>query len=66
MRERILIEIDGRRWHTRTADETRDNERDQAANLVGWDTYRFTWADLTKRPDWVVDQLGQALRNAAA
>ncbi len=63
--ERILIEVDSRRWHTKVRDIDRDHERDQAANLVDWDTYRFSWADLTKRPDWVVSQLRQARRKAA-
>ena len=63
--ERILIEIDSRRWHTKVRDIDRDHERDQAANLVDWDTYRFSWADLTKRPAWVVSQLREARRKAA-
>jgi very-short-patch-repair endonuclease len=63
--ERILIEIDSRRWHTKVRDIDRDHERDQAANLVDWDTYRFSWADLTKRPAWVVSQLREARRQAA-
>jgi very-short-patch-repair endonuclease len=64
--ERILVEADGRRWHTKVRDIDRDHERDHAANLVGWDTYRYSWDDLTKRADWVVDQLRQARRRSAA
>jgi len=63
--EQILIEIDSRRWHTQMARIENDKERDQAANLVDWDTYRFTWRDLTQRPGWVVSQLRKALRKAA-
>jgi very-short-patch-repair endonuclease len=65
VRERILIEVDSRRWHTKVRDIDRDYERDHAANLVGWHTYRYSWADLTKRPQWVVDQLRQARCRAA-
>jgi very-short-patch-repair endonuclease len=62
---RVLIEVDSRRWHTQAAALQRDHERDFAAKRVGWDTYRFCWADLTERPEWVVEQLAIALSKAA-
>jgi very-short-patch-repair endonuclease len=62
--ERILIEVDSRRWHTQVAAISRDHDRDFAAKKAGWDTYRFTWSDLTQRPDWVVDHLRSARRAA--
>lgn len=38
---RLILEADGRRWHTRLADLARDLARDKAAARVGWDTLRF-------------------------
>ena len=45
----VIIEGDGRRWHTRVADFERDRERDRAAALHGYRTLRYTWTDLRRR-----------------
>jgi hypothetical protein len=49
----VIIEGDGRRWHTRVADFERDRERDRAAALHGYLTLRYTWDDLCRRPNEV-------------
>jgi len=59
---RLLIEADGRRYHTRVRDFAVDRERDNLANLAGWIPLRFTWHDLTKRPEWVVECVRRGLR----
>jgi hypothetical protein len=41
-RRRFIIEIDGRRWHTRVADFERDRRRDLAALAAGYRTARIT------------------------
>lgn len=38
---RLIVEADGRRWHTRIADVRRDRERDNQAARAGWQTLRF-------------------------
>lgn len=43
----VIIEVDGRRWHTRVADFERDRKRDRAAMARGLVVVRFTWSDLT-------------------
>ena len=43
---RLIVEADGRRWHTRVADFARDRDRDNQASRVGWDTLRFPWEEL--------------------
>ncbi len=58
---RIILEADGRRWHTRTHDFEVDRQRDRAATLVGWSVYRFTWAEITAQPDAVRETVRQAL-----
>ncbi len=58
---KLLIEADSRRHHTRVRDFEVDRERDNLAMLAGWRVLRFTWADLTKRPEWVVACVRQAL-----
>lgn len=52
---RMVVEGDGRAWHTRIADFERDRRRDAEAAAAGFLTMRFTWFNLTTSPDWVRD-----------
>jgi very-short-patch-repair endonuclease len=54
---RVMLEGDGRRWHTRVADFERDHERDLEAIRRGYVVARFTWAQLTSRPTWCAEGL---------
>jgi hypothetical protein len=45
---RLIVEADGRRWHTRVDDFERDRERDNDAALHGYATLRFTWTQLER------------------
>ena len=53
----VIVEADGRRWHTRVADFERDHDRDLDALRPGYVVARFTRAQLTGRPDECVDTL---------
>jgi len=44
---RLVIEADGRRWHTRVADFERDRWRDNVVQVHGFDVLRFTHRQLT-------------------
>lgn len=46
-RWQLILEADGRRWHTRRADFERDRARDNAAAAAGIAVLRFTWRMLT-------------------
>jgi very-short-patch-repair endonuclease len=59
--QRVIVEADSRRWHTRERDFEADRRRDREAQLAGWDVYRFTWDDLQHRPDDVVATVRRAL-----
>ena len=48
---RVIVEGDGRRWHTRKADFERDRERDNAAAARGIQVIRFTYRMLKSDPD---------------
>jgi len=55
--ERIAVELDG--WahhHTRRSFEA-DRERDAALTIAGWRVVRFTYRQLSSRPDAVVSTL---------
>jgi hypothetical protein len=47
---RMLLEADGRRWHTRVRDLRRDHERDAEAARAGWVTLRFVHEQLVGAP----------------
>ena len=62
---RVIIECDGRRWHTTMEAFESDRRRDNLAQLNGWRVLRFTWNDLNETPARVLFQIAQALRLAA-
>ncbi len=49
----LIVEADGRAWHTRLEDFETDRRRDAEAAAAGLLTLRFTWHQLTSSPDWV-------------
>lgn len=48
----VVLEGDGRAWHTRVTDFERDRRRDAEAAAAGLQTLRFTWYQLVEEPDW--------------
>ena len=54
---RLIVEADGRRWHTRRADFERDRRRDQDALENDHCTVRFTHHQLAYEPGFVLASL---------
>jgi very-short-patch-repair endonuclease len=52
--ERLVIEIDGWAFHTTPERFQRDRARQNRLVAAGWTVVRFTWKDLTDRPDYVL------------
>jgi hypothetical protein len=50
---RLIIEGDGRAWHTRLEDFERDRRRDAEAAAAGHLTLRFSYHQLVAEPRWV-------------
>ena len=50
---RIAIEVDGMAYHVDAQRFQRDRSRQNQLLMLGWRVIRFTWADLTNRPDYV-------------
>ena len=48
---RVILEADGRRWHTRVRDLARDHARDAEAARAGWQTLRFVYEEIMQDPD---------------
>jgi very-short-patch-repair endonuclease len=63
---RLAIEIDGWAWHTDVERFRTDRHKGNALVKAGWTVLRFTWHDLTNRPDYVLAQIQAALRAARA
>jgi Transcriptional regulator, AbiEi antitoxin/Protein of unknown function (DUF559) len=68
-RAMLLIELDGRSSPVETARLNGNRERQNRLAAAGWTVLRFTWFDLTTRPDYVVatiramlDRLGAGSR----
>jgi hypothetical protein len=59
--ERVLVEVDGRRWHLRDADNEADHARDQEALEHDWLTVRYTYRQITENPASVVANLRKIL-----
>jgi len=47
---RLIIELDGRRWHSRDQQWEEDHRRDQLAARHGWRTLRFTYRQIRDDP----------------
>ncbi len=47
----LIVEADGRAWHTRERDFVTDRRRDNVATANGHATMRFTWIDLVNYAD---------------
>lgn len=50
----VVLEGDGRTWHTRVDDFEHDRRRDSEAAAAGLLTLRFTWHQLVSEPDWAL------------
>lgn len=49
----LVVEADGRAWHTRVADFERDRRRDAEAAAAGLQTLRFTWHQISTEAEWI-------------
>jgi very-short-patch-repair endonuclease len=57
----VAVEIDGLAHHSDAVTFGKDRKRQNALILMGWRVLRFTWWDLTERPDAVISQLQAAI-----
>ena len=55
--ERLVIELDGARWHSIDPDKQRDRDREQRIIDLGNRVVRFTWKEVHDQPDDVVSKV---------
>ncbi len=54
---KLILEIDGRTWHSRESSMRNDRERDRAAGLAGWQTLRVLDEEVRDHPELVIRDL---------
>ncbi len=59
--QRVVVETDGRAWHTTGGAFESDRVRDAELGDAGWTVRRFTWLQLTSRREWVAGRVKTAL-----
>ncbi len=57
----LAVEIDGWAWHMGVDRFRADRHKGNALVRARWDLLRFTWYDLTNRPDYVVAEIRTGL-----
>lgn len=62
---RLGLEWDSKAWHSRAENMSNDRRRDRAAALAGWVILRYTWEDVTSRPDRIVREVSVLLASRA-
>jgi very-short-patch-repair endonuclease len=58
---KLAIEVDGYRFHASLAAFQHDRVRQNRLVAAGWTVLRYTWKDVTTRPDWVTGQVRAVL-----
>jgi very-short-patch-repair endonuclease len=60
----VLVEIDGRRWHTALLDQLADEDRDDAFRAAGFIVLRFRYRVLRDDPARVATRVREAIESA--
>ena len=58
---RLVVEVDGYRYHRAPSRFESDRERDVTLAIAGWQVLRFTWTQLTTRASWVAGAVSKRL-----
>jgi very-short-patch-repair endonuclease len=58
---RLIVEVDGYRYHRAPSRFETDRERDVKLAVAGWQVLRFTWAMITRRSAWVAGAITSRL-----
>ncbi len=63
---RLIVEVDGYRYHGHRYSFERDRRRDQKHKTAGYEVFRFTWRQLENEPLRVIAVIAQAIGRATA
>jgi len=59
--QNLVVELDGRKWHSSRRELKRDKRYDNLLNVSGKRVLRLNWEDLTRERHYTLDLLRQAL-----
>ncbi|CAN5752261.1 hypothetical protein BH20ACT23_BH20ACT23_19670 [soil metagenome] len=59
--QNLVVELDGRKWHSSRRELKRDKRYDNLLNVSGKRVLRLTWEDLTEDREYTLDLLCRAL-----
>ena len=62
---KVVVELDGRRWHSTKSDIERDRRREARLFAEGWVVLRFTWDQVKNEPQAIVAALRRTLADRA-
>ena len=62
----LILEGDGRNWHTRRTDFENDRRRDNALAAAGYQVMRFTYSMLKTEPEECLEQVIAVANHRAA
>jgi len=58
---RVVVELDSHGFHSTPGEFERDRRRDADLQAAGFRVLRFTWRQVTGRPEWVADRIRATL-----
>lgn len=64
--KRLVVELDSRMWHLTPFAFENDHRKDIDLGLAGYEVRRFTWSQVTKRPEWVMNAIATFLQRRVA
>jgi hypothetical protein len=61
---KLVVEVDGHRFHVSRPAFERDRERDQRLTVAGYRVVRFTWRQIVREPEKVRERLAELLESS--
>lgn len=61
-KHKLVVETDSYTFHGDAATWAKDIGKTNELQLLGYLVLRFTWFDVTERPDWVIGEIRRAIR----
>jgi len=60
----VVVEVSGWKGHASPSERARDAQRRNELQDIGFKVYEYTWEQVTRQRDWVIDTLRHRLRAA--
>lgn len=64
-KERLIVELDGRAYHSDPASRARDAAKDAYLRSMGYTVVRFSFQQVSENPEWVIREVIRLLESAS-